>query len=236
MRRGILYMVWEGPPGLTGCGQVPYQALLERSIASVKKHLPDVPVKVIECDPKNGLLNKTLMGRLTPFKSTLFLDADTVVLGDLRWAWNQAEKHGMACCIGQCPWLRRYGQRFGDGIEYNTGVLFFTNYVESIMDMWELLGTDVGASSRFMQGDKLCGLECDDQFSFARAVAGTNFNPWVLPMNYNFQPGWQTRFFTPMKVWHSVHPVPPGLEERSLDVASGKSLVSFCEIPVPGSS
>jgi hypothetical protein len=231
MSRGVLYLVWDGPPGLTGCGQVNYQGLLDRSIASVQKHLPGMPVEVVRCDPNHGLRNKTRMGRLTPFDSTLFLDADTVLLGDLSHAWWQAERFGLACCVGQCPWLRRYGNQWGDAVEYNTGVLFFTGKASPVMDLWERFGNDPW-SSRFLQGNTPCGLDYDDQGAFGRAVQEAGYNPYVLPPNYNFMPGWQTRFFTPMKVWHSTYEVPDGLEEKSLQAASG-SPIRFCEMAVP---
>ncbi|MDP6885212.1 MAG: hypothetical protein QF830_13855, partial [Rhodospirillales bacterium] len=33
---------------------------------------------------------------------------------------------GLALCICECPWARRYGGLAGDVVEYNTGVMFFT--------------------------------------------------------------------------------------------------------------
>src|SRR5260221_6453107 len=101
-QRGVLYMVWGAKAG----------SVLGRSIESVRRHLPDLPIHVLELpadtDPVQGLLQKARMAELTPFETTLFLDADTVVLGDLGYGFTQAERYGLACTICECPWARRY--------------------------------------------------------------------------------------------------------------------------------
>ena len=108
--------------------------LLERSMASLKEYHPALPVHVHrvnaafeEVDSASMLLHKARISEISPFKTTLFLDADTMVLGTLDYGFEMARQHGLACCICECPWARRYnGLRFsGDLIEYNTGVLFF---------------------------------------------------------------------------------------------------------------
>jgi hypothetical protein len=65
------------------------------------------------------------MMELSPFEETLYLDADTVVLDRLDFGFEQAARFGVACCICECPWARRYrGLPNDDGVEYSTGVLF----------------------------------------------------------------------------------------------------------------
>ena len=114
-RRGVLYMVW-------GDGVEP---LLERSRKSLAAFHPELSVHVERLGEGAGLLDKAAMLERTPFEETLFLDADTVVMGRLDWAFEQAARVGLACGICECPWARRYGGIDGDWIEYNTGVLFF---------------------------------------------------------------------------------------------------------------
>src|SRR3954469_15303369 len=117
--RGVLYMVW-------GDKIAPY---LERSMASVREWHPDLPIHVEGLPPgadaTETLLRKARMCEITPFEETLFLDADTVVLGNLGFGFERARRAGIACAINECPWARRYRDPAlsGDTIEYNTGVL-----------------------------------------------------------------------------------------------------------------
>jgi len=229
MNRGVLYIVW---------GET-IKPLLERSVDSACRVHPELPIHVIECDPARGLFNKADRMLETPFESTLFLDADTVVLGNLSQGFDVAEDHGLACCIGECPWLRRYGKEHGDLIEYNTGVLFFTpgkfhpeRYMaRHVLDKWRTL-VDKSPRSKWKMGSKIQGLERDDQWAFSQAVAVNNFNPFVLPLNYNFRPGFHLSCFTPLKIWHSVRDVPPRLIEMSAAAENG-DLISLIDVARP---
>src|SRR3954454_12740745 len=72
--RGVCYLVWGDTVGPT----------LDRSMASVRRFHPDLPIHVERLqapDPVGGLLLKAQMFRLSPFPTTLYLDADTVVPG-----------------------------------------------------------------------------------------------------------------------------------------------------------
>jgi len=96
MTRGVIYVVW----GDT------IEPLLKRSQESVRRFYPDMPMHVVrgQVDPVRGLQQKTSMISHTPFESTLFLDADTVVVGNLDYAFEKSEEIGLACCICECPW------------------------------------------------------------------------------------------------------------------------------------
>ena len=123
-----------------------------------------------------GLIFKTQMGSLTPFRTTLYLDSDTVVLGNLDYAFARAEEFGVACCICECPWLRRYDATEQDGIEYNTGVLFFSEKSAAIFAEWEKIAPGFPARSRVLVGSPVpIESPFDDQASFARAVR----NLWI---------------------------------------------------------
>ena len=87
--------------------------------------------EIIKLDAPGGdpasLNKKVAMLDLSPFDETLFLDIDTVVMGDLNFGFEKAKKFGMAIAICEAPWGKRYQKIFsGDEIEYNTGVIFFT--------------------------------------------------------------------------------------------------------------
>lgn len=207
---GVLYMVWGNS----------HDSLLERSMASLKQYHPNLPVHVhrVHADGEDVtaaamLLHKTRMAKISPFKTTLFLDADTTVLGSLDYGFDKARQFGLACCICECPWAKRYrGLRYAkDLIEYNTGVLFFTPAAQPVMYMWERFARTVNSAVDFhTTGGQLATMQHNDQASFARAVDTVGFNPFVLPLNWNFRPKWQRSFFGAIKIWHD--PVAPSQE------------------------
>jgi len=101
-----------------------------------------------------GLLEKARMAELSPFDETLFLDADTVVLDDLDFGFRHAQKTGVACCICEAPWARRYtGLPNDDAIEYNTGLLFFTKAAAPVFSHWQSLATTIDSSIVFRAAD-----------------------------------------------------------------------------------
>ena len=83
--RGVVYMVW-GRNDKT-------ERALERSRKSINAIHPELPVEVVRVDandPIKGLLEKARMFERSPFRETLFLDADTVVLGRLDFGFRKA--------------------------------------------------------------------------------------------------------------------------------------------------
>lgn len=200
--RGVLYIRWPG--------ERDDHATLNRSLQSLEKQHPGMPSKVIELQ-SGTLLDKARMFDLSPFEQTLYLDLDTVVMGDLSYGFEKASEHGLACSICECPWARRYPSAAGDMIEYNTGVLFFTKKAEPVFDAWKRLAGTVDSSSRFQVGQAVGIMPLNDQAGFALAVEETRFNPWVLPLNWNFRHRWQRTAFGPVKIWHDYAPVPDWL-------------------------
>jgi lipopolysaccharide biosynthesis glycosyltransferase len=201
--RGVLYIVW-GEKG---------EAVLQRSKDSLARFHPELPVEVVRlqsaADPIEMLLKKAEMFEMSPFEETLFLDADTVVMGKLDYAFEKARQFGLACCICECPWARRYQKsRMGDRIEYNTGVLFFTPKAKPIFDAWKDHAGKIDSSIVFVQNEKLVEMSHNDQASFAMAVDSAGTAPFVLPLNWNFRPGWYRSFFGPIKIWHD-YAAPP---------------------------
>jgi len=223
VNRGVLYIVW---------GEK-IEPLLQRSIASVRRFYPSMPVEVVRGteDPVRGLQQKSRMISHTPFETTLFLDADTVVLGNLDYAFDRAEEFGLACCICECPWTRRYGAIEGDNIEYNTGVLFFSEQARPVFEAWQTMAPDCPSRSTWTTSDnRPRGLEFDDQASFARAVRACKFNPHVLPLNWNLRPMFHRNFFAPVKVWHDPHEAPEGLVKLSEACERNERMVTYVKM------
>jgi len=215
--RGVLYIVW---------GRFD-QALLERSMASLRERHPDLPVEVARLADDATLLDKAAMLDMTPFDETLFLDADTVVLGDLSFGFEKARRHGMACSICECPWARRYGGLAGEMVEYNTGVLFFTDQARLVFDAWKANVRNLDSSIILKDGDQIGRMPLNDQAGFAKAVDDTGYPLFVLPYNWNFRPKWHKSWFGPLKIWHDYEPVPDALVGHNEAQAAPDSIVTL---------
>lgn len=227
MSIGVLYITWG----------TKYQKLLDRSIRSVRKFYPDIPVEVLRPDASQGFLNKPeCIANHKSWDQTLFLDADTVVLGNLDSVFIAAKDHGLACCHCNNPWLRRYDTdiKHRDMLEYSTGMIcwdrdkLFALLNNDLMSKWLELSKEPQPPSKWQCGEEVKGLPVEDQYSFSKAIRGRHFNPYVLPQNYNFVPEFNLRFFSPIKIWHSMLDVPPMLETHSQEIEAGKRLVTFC--------
>jgi hypothetical protein len=201
--RGVLYLKWGDRA----------DAVVQRSVASVQRFHPELDVKIIELDGDATLLDKSLMFDLSPFDETLFLDADTVVMGRLDFGFEKSVKHGIACCICECPWARRFGGLSGDIVEYNTGVLFFTRQAKAIFEGWKHHSNAIDSSLTFRIDQTRRGvMPCNDQAGFAKAVDDLGIIPFILPMNWNLRPKWQSSFFGPVKIWHDYDEPPAGFD------------------------
>lgn len=198
--RGVLYIHW----GKT-------TDVLQRSIDSLKKIHPELPHHVIHLPEGSTLLDKAQAVALSPFEETLYLDADTVVLGDLAFGFQKAREFGLACAICENPWARRYPSLRGDMVEYNTGVLFFTVQAKPILDLWKGMVEKLDSSLPYFCGDEKRIMPVNDQAAFALAVEKSRHCPFVLPKNWNFRPRMEHSFFGPVKIWHDYDAVPQAL-------------------------
>ena len=216
-KRGVLYVVW---------GEY-NETVLERSRQSLARVHPGLPVEIAELPAGSTLLDKARMMELSPFDETLFLDADTVVLDDLTFGFEQARRFALACSICECPWARRYGGLSGDMIEYNTGVLFFTNEAKPVFDAWRACVIEIDSSIVFHNGEELARMSLNDQAGFAKAIDDTGVRPFVLPYNWNFRPKWHKSWFGPLKIWHDYSDVPEPLCVHNAEQAISDSIVRF---------
>lgn len=217
--RGVIYVYW---------GEQPEQEL-ERSIASLSRIHPELPWKKIKLEDDSSLLDKSSMSRLSPFESTLFLDTDTVVLDRLDFGFEQAEQYGLACCINECPWARRYGDIGGDQVEFNTGVLFFTSKASQVFDRWDSISKKIDSTLVFKSGGEPRVMPVNDQAGFSQALVDTGFNPYVLPLNWNFRPMWHRSFFGPVKIWHDRSDPPSGVRFWNEDQTMEQSIIKYWE-------
>lgn len=200
MSRGVLWIVWDGYEKRT-------RDALERSRNSVAQWHPELPQHTVTLPADSTILDKSAMLDMTPFDETLFLDADTVVLGRLDYAFDKAVQHGLACCICECPWARRYPSCSGDQVEYNAGIMWFTKKAKPVFDRWQDLSHTVDSSIEFVSAAGLQKMPHNDQAPLTLAIEETGFNPWVLPLNWNFRPLWHKTWFGPIKIWHDYSPV-----------------------------
>lgn len=224
MTRGILSIYWGDESKLP----------IDRLKASVKKFHPELPHKIIKVEAPSGdpssLNQKAAMFDLSPFEETLFLDLDTVVLGNLDFGFQKAMQFGLALSICEAPWARRYPKLFkGDEIEYNTGVIFFTKKSRPVFDSWKELARLVDSSMLGVGDDGAFTMAANDQGSFALAIERTGFNPFILPLNWNFRPIWQKSFFGPVKIWHGYDDPPAFFGELGEYYSNSDSIIQFYE-------
>jgi hypothetical protein len=222
MTRGILSIYWGDESKLP----------IERLKASVKKYHPELQHEIVKVEAPSGdpnsLNKKAAMLDLSPFDETLFLDLDTVVLGRLDFGFEKAAQHGLAIAICEAPWGRRYPKIFqGDQIEYNTGVIFFTKQARIVFDQWKILAGSIDSSILHVQNGQVVTMPANDQGSFALAVDKAKFNPFVLPLNWNFRPIWHKSFFGPIKIWHDYSDPPPIFDELTAYYAKSDSVIQY---------
>ena len=220
--RGVLYIVWGAPA----------EEAAARSIASLKRFHPELPHEIVRLPAREhfleNLLAKSRMMSLSPFEETLFLDADTIVLDRLDYGFQRAAKFGVACCICEAPWARRYpalGQ--DDTVEYNTGVVFFTRKAAPLFQRWEELTPQIDSRLPFEDAGGAGSQPFNDQCAFVEAVAEWNQSPFVLPLNWNFRPQFQFTWFGPIKVWHDYRPVPAVVEQINARYREPGALIRF---------
>lgn len=219
-KRGVLYLHWGSKRGP-----------LDRSLASLKSVHPELPVHVQQLPDASTLLDKAAMARLSPFEETLFLDSDTVVLDRLDFGFDMARRHGLACCVCECPWARRYGglASHGDMVEYNTGMILFVRRpdVQAVFEEWERRARMIDSSIVFLHDGKPHRMPLNDQASFADAIACTGFNPYVLPLNWNFRPAWHRSWWGPIKVWHDYSDPPEAVLRAQAEQLAPGAIVQY---------
>lgn len=225
MTRGILSIYWGEEARLP----------IDRLKDSVKKVHPELVHEIIKVEaPSNdtsSLNQKAKMFDLSPFDETLFLDIDTVVMGRLDYGFEKAKTHGLALSICESPWAKRYSKIFdGDQIEYNTGVIFFNKSVKDVFEKWKELSLTTDSQIPFVNQGRIEIMAANDQGSFALAIEKSVFNPFVLPLNWNFRPIWHRSFFGPVKIWHDYSNPPESLNELNAYYLNKDSIIQYHQV------
>ncbi len=237
MSRGILWMIWQGENDPT--------AVLHRSRLSAKHWHPELEQHVVTMPADSNLLCKSQMYDLSPFDETLFLDADTTVLGRLDYGFEKAKQHGIACCINANPWQRRHYniKCHADAVEYSSGVVFFKKSgssgddndgpysVPDVFDRWNALSTTTDTHVRFMAAEGVREAPHNDQALFSQAMADLGFNPFVLPLNWNLYPKWQKTFWGELKILHGYDDIPPRLTTWNADQSRREAVIQCTQWP-----
>ena len=224
MSRGIVSIYWGDE------SKLPIQRLKD----SIQKFHPELLHEIIKVDAPGddaaSLNQKASMLSLSPFDETLFLDLDTVVMGRLDFGFEKAKMFGMAISICESPWGKRYPKIFtGDELEYNTGVIFFTKKSQVVFEEWHKLAGTVDSSVLMIDNGAPYTAKANDQGSFALAIEKTGFNPFILPLNWNFRPRWHRSFFGPIKVWHDYEDPPPFFAEMNSYYSNKESIIQYHE-------
>ncbi len=180
------------------------------------KWLKSVMTRVFRVNFRFGrgswLLRKTELYDHIPkeYDTYLFLDTDTIVLGDISLGFKKANLHGIAVSQASHYCLDNF-RNFAEVLEkesiensgllqFNTGVVFFSKSpkVELVFNKWQDLAI------------KHCQLWKDDQALFTLALETCSFNPYALSINYNYR-GFGNYISGDVRIWHSHGPVPLGI-------------------------
>ncbi len=215
--RGILYLVWNG-----------MDAMVQRSIDSVRRLHPEMPIHV-HCLPDDAnVLDKAQMAAITPFEETLYLDADTMLLDRIDFGFEMATRHGIALVMGDCPWGRRSAAVSGDAVEYDTGVLFFTRKAAPVFSAWKTIAASIDSSYILPLGqNQAMRIMFNDRTSFSQVLLTSSFAPFVLPLNWNFRPRTHRTWWGPVKVWHDYKDPMPQLAQISAEQARPESIIRY---------
>lgn len=229
MSRGVLYLCWPGTSD--------YSPILERSVKSVRHWHPELEHRVVYLPADSTLLDKRRMYDLSPFDETLFLDADTTVLGKLDYGFVMARRHGMALCISANPWQRRYENvphEHPDEVEYSSGVVFFDKNhprVGEVFRRWNEVSRTVDSSARYQSDDGVRMQPHNDQALLTLAIHESGFCPFVLSPNWNLFPKWQRTFWGPVKIHHGYDNIPASLLKWNEEQSRTGAVIRIASLP-----
>lgn len=216
--KGVVYCIWDGYEFEK------IKQLLKRSLNSIPSelgtciltdsekvnnefknqvdHMKFFSLKGHRCQKKCEIF------RNSPFDLSVYLDIDTVIMDNIDYGFKMADKYGISICIAPACFAyyathKEYklkSELDEDEIQYNCGVIFFNkNYpgIEKVFNDWETyLFEDEFAFS-------------NEQPFLTKSMRDNNFNPCVLPMNYNYRNHLsKCHVYGKIKIWHSTMPAP----------------------------
>jgi hypothetical protein len=174
-RRGVIYLV-SGPRS--------YMSELQTSLASLRRHEPDLPVTVFSrhrlprgtradhasySTEHHPLKEKVLILSESPYERTLFLDTDTTILGPISPVFDHLDSHQFGVANAYLADRTRQPPTLTalvDPAQYNTGVLLYDDSAATrrFLDVWR------DAVMPQDPSDMWAGHNCDQTY-FNRLVA-----------------------------------------------------------------
>lgn len=226
-RRAIVYMAWGEKYIQQACQNARSASFMKIPIIlitdSANRHLvaqnhPFNEIKVIEKFRSYDMLSKSTIFDIAPqeYDSLLYLDTDTVIIKDISFGFEQAEKHGIALCPATSYCLPSHhdfhrimldsGLSNSSQLQYNAGVHFFTRRpdVEAVYNLYQKSAYEL--SRKFDYKNAAGKLTDQPFFTFAMELLG--FNPYTLSINYCYRGIDAEIACGDVFIWHSHHPVP----------------------------
>ena len=231
-RRAIVYMVWgadfiqQAVRSASSATFMGIPLVLITDIAS-QDFIPDKHpfsrIQLVKEFRSKDWLNKSTLADHLPqeFNSFLYLDTDTVILKDVTFGFEQAEKHGIAAsqatsyCLPSHHEFRRIMLALGlpdaGQLQYNAGVHFFIRRpdVEAVFRLYQEMA--FALSEQFDYKNR--ANKRTDQPFLSFAMERLNFNPYTLSINYCYRGLDAEPVCGDIRIWHSHHPVPKNVNQ-----------------------
>lgn len=159
-----------------------------------------------------GLVKKAELIKYLPddYDSYLLLDSDTIVIEDISYGFEMAEKYDVA--LSPAPhysldhfWgfdqiMEKEGVERRGQLQYNTGVIFFKNSQDVRMILQKWMELAVRYQTEFE----------NDQPFFTLALEQLGVNPYTLSISYNYR-GFGDAISGIVRIWHSHEEIPENL-------------------------
>ncbi|MFT6970618.1 MAG: lipopolysaccharide biosynthesis glycosyltransferase [Roseivirga sp.] len=219
MKRVILFVAWgnehlahlSATVSKTGFPGYPIYLLTDNES---KLDKPELFNKVLRIDFElNGLLRKTEMWNFFPKEDNttfLFLDTDTVILGDISLGFEKAERFGMAIAqaahysmdqvLNFSEIMKKEGVESKGQLQYNSGVIFF-RLNEKVRQVFE---------RSYQLSMKHQNEFSGDQTFLSLAIEMLSFNPYTLSTGYNHR-AFGELISGKVRIWHSKNAIPKNL-------------------------
>lgn len=144
-----------------------------------------IKVPITQANWHQTILNKPKYLSLSPYKKSIFLDTDTIILADFLELFNLLDHFDF--CATTSPmdycWPRSQGGKVLEGcLTYNTGVLGYSSRdlsLKVINDWFELYKQRLKSN-----------LKGNDQTPFLESVIRNKARVCTLPNNYNLRTRW----------------------------------------------
>ncbi len=214
MSKGITYVAWgkciaEAERSASSAKKFGYKScLITKEL--INSNCFDTIIKVKKELSQNFNILDTY--NLSPWDQTLWLDADTLVLGNLDYAFEKARDFGISLVIAPHSFLggRNLKDINPETPEYNCGAMWIDRNHPTMIgfrEKWKKIVDNYNGRGWW-----------SDQSSISYTIHKLKINPFVLPLNWNFRAFMNNEFtngefhsnngFGPIKIWHSRTKVP----------------------------